>query len=205
MKAPLKSPLAMPSGAPVAPADYPADIEGAVLASVVLSDRNATLAEFEDYLRTVNNRDGRPYEEKTISNYVGPGKNLDVWMTASGLDGDFTVLDVATLNRYFREYYLAHGQGGTHTLQRNLIQLFNYLEHERGFASPYSGALNRYTPVKGRPKTLSAGESARREAAAEDGWCRSEDVGGGTDDIQEEFPEAVSAAVGGGQELAAGS
>jgi integrase/recombinase XerD len=156
MKAPLKSPLAMPSGAPVAPADYPSDIEGAVLASVVLSDRNATLAEFEDYLRTVNNRDGRPYEEKTISNYVGPGKNLDVWMTASGLDGDFTVLDVATLNRYFREYYLAHGQGGTHTLQRNLIQLFNYLEHERGFASPYSGALNRYTPVKGRPKTLSA-------------------------------------------------
>lgn len=156
MKTPLKSPLAMPSGAPVAPADHPADIEGAVLASVVLSDRNATLAEFEDYLRTVNNRDGRPYEEKTISNYVGPGKNLDVWMTASGLDGDFTVLDVATLNRYFREYYLAHGQGGTHTLQRNLIQLFNYLEHERGFASPYSGALNRYTPVKGRPKTLSA-------------------------------------------------
>jgi len=156
MKAPLKSPLAMPSGAPVAPADYPADIEGAVLASVVLSDRNATLAEFEDYPRTVNNRDGRPYEEKTISNYVGPGKNLDVWMTASGLDGDFTVLDVATLSRYFREYYLAHGQGGTHTLQRNLIQLFNYLEHKRGFASPYSGALNRYTPVKGRPKTLSA-------------------------------------------------
>lgn len=144
----------MPPGAPVAPADYPADIEGAVLASVVLSDRNATLAEFEDYLRTVNNRDGRPYEDKTISNYVGPGKNLDAWMTAIELDGDFTALDVATLNRYFREYYLAHGQGGTHTLQRNLIQLFNYLEHERGFASPYSGgALNRYTPVKGRPKT----------------------------------------------------
>ncbi len=78
-------------------------------------------------------------------------------MTASGLDGDFTVLDVATLNRYFREHYLAHGQGGTHTLQRNLIQLFNYLEPERVFASPYSGALNRYTAVKGRPKTLSAG------------------------------------------------
>jgi hypothetical protein len=72
MRTPLKSPLAMPSGAPVTPADHPADIEGAVLASVVLSDRNATLAEFEDYLRTVNNRDGRPYEEKTISNYVGP-------------------------------------------------------------------------------------------------------------------------------------
>jgi hypothetical protein len=26
--------------------------------------------------RTVNNRDGRPYEEKTISNYAGPARNL---------------------------------------------------------------------------------------------------------------------------------
>jgi hypothetical protein len=104
------------------PADHPADIEGSVLASVVLSDRNATLAEFEDYLRTVNNRDGRPYEEKTISNYVGPGKNLEVWMTGRGPDGDFTILDVATLNRYFRDYCLEHGQGGTHTLQRNLTR-----------------------------------------------------------------------------------
>ena len=39
------------------PCEHPADIEGAVLASVVLGDRNVTLAEFEDYLRTVNNRD----------------------------------------------------------------------------------------------------------------------------------------------------
>jgi hypothetical protein len=127
-----------------------------VLTGSALSDSGATLAEFEDYLRTVNNRDGRPYEEKTIINYVGPGKNLDAWMTGNGIDGDFTVLDVRTLNRYFREYYLEHGQGGTHTLQRNLIQLFNYLEHERGSASPYQGdALNRYAPLKGRPKTLS--------------------------------------------------
>ncbi len=60
-------------------------------------------------------------------------------MTANEMDGDFTVLDTATLNKYFREYYLAHGQGGTHTLQRNLIQLFNYLERERGSMSPYQG------------------------------------------------------------------
>ena len=38
-----------------------------MLTGTVLSDRGATLAEFEDYLRTVNNRDGRPYEEKTMS------------------------------------------------------------------------------------------------------------------------------------------
>ena len=73
-------------------------------------------------------------------------------MTDNGIDGDFTVLNVPTLNRYFRDYYLEHGQGGTHTLQRNLIQLFNYLEHERGLTNPYRG--NRYAPVKGRPKTL---------------------------------------------------
>jgi len=70
----------------------------------VLSDREATLAEFEDYLRTVNNRDGRPYEGKTISAYAGPGKHLDKWLTAQGVDGDFTAADTALLNKYFREY-----------------------------------------------------------------------------------------------------
>ena len=39
-------------------------------------------------------------------------------MTRNGIDGDFTVIDVPTLNRYFRDYYLKHGQGGTHTIQR---------------------------------------------------------------------------------------
>jgi integrase/recombinase XerD len=153
-KPPLKSPLAVPSGPSAVPV-LPADAAGAAGTGAVLSERGATLAEFEDYLRTVNNRDGRPYEEKTIVSYVRPGKNLDAWMTGNGMDGDFTVLDAATLNRYFRDYHREHGQGGTHTLQRNLIQLFNYLEHERGFASPYRGdGLNRYAPVKGRPKTL---------------------------------------------------
>jgi len=150
----LKSPLAAPSGTSAVTAPT-ADAEGAALTGTVLSARGATLAEFEDYLRTVNSRDGRPYEEKTIVNYVGPGKNVDAWMTGNGVVGDFSVLDVPTLNRYFRDYYLKHGQGGTHTLQRNLIQLFNYLKHERGFANPYRGdGLNRYAPVKGRPKTL---------------------------------------------------
>ena len=35
---------------------------GGAGARAQLSDRESTLAEFEDYLRTVNNRDGRPYE-----------------------------------------------------------------------------------------------------------------------------------------------
>jgi hypothetical protein len=58
-------------------------------------------------------------------------------------------------DRYFRGYYLEYGQGGTHTQQRNLIQLFNFPERERGFATPYADRLNRYAAVKGRPKTLS--------------------------------------------------
>ena len=112
------------------------------------------MAEFADYLRTVNNRDGRPYEGKTIEAYLIPCRNLDKWLTAKGIEGDFTVADTALLNRYFREYYLEHGQGGTHTLQRNLIQLFNYLQREHGHPTPYGEALNRYAEVKGRPKTL---------------------------------------------------
>ncbi len=155
-KTPLKSPLAMPSAVPSLAGISAAEGLGAALTDVVLTDRGATISEFEDYLRTTNNRAGRPYEEKTIENYAGPCRNLDTWMTANGICGDFTVLDAPTLNRYFRQYYLDHGQGGTHTLQRNLIQLFNFLEHQRDFASPYGGdGLNRYAAPKGRPKTLS--------------------------------------------------
>ena len=47
-----------------------------MLEGLILSDRAATLAEFEDFLRTTNNRDGRPYEEASINAYVTPGKNL---------------------------------------------------------------------------------------------------------------------------------
>ena len=151
----LKSPLAAPGQATQADVTRAASALTAAVQSP-LTDRESTLAEFEGYLRTVNNRDGRPYEEKTISVYSVPAKNLDGWLTANGIDRDFTVVDTALLNRYFREYYLEHGQGGTHTLQRNLIQLFNFLERERGFASPYTDGLNRYAAVKGRPKTLSA-------------------------------------------------
>jgi len=39
--------------------------------------------------------------------------------------------------------------------QRNLIQLFNYLQREYGHPSPYAAGLNRYAEVRGRPKTLS--------------------------------------------------
>jgi site-specific recombinase XerD len=148
---PLKSPLAVPSGS-----EAREHLSPPVLRRERLTDRAATRAEFEDFLRTTTNRDGRPYEEATISAYVCPAKTLDQWMTANGIEGDYTQADTATLNRFFREYYRANGQGGTHTLQRNLIQLFNYLEREHAHASPYKTGLNRYSEVKGRPKTLSA-------------------------------------------------
>jgi len=149
---PLKSPLALASD--YGRANEPAASSGS--RRTALTDRGVTLAEFEDHLRTANNRDGRPYEEKTINAYVAPAKNLDGWMTGAGIDGDFTCADTALLNRYFREYYLDHGQGGTHTLQRNLIQLFNFLARERDHPTPYTDGLNRYAEVKGRPKTLGA-------------------------------------------------
>jgi integrase len=152
----LKSPLAVPGSGSTSAGGSSADGTAAVVQPVPLDDRESTIAEFEGYLRTVNNRDGRPYEEKTIVVYLGPVKNLDAWMTANGIEGDFTEADAVTLNRYFREYYLEHGQGGTHTLQRNLLQLFNFLEKERDYPNPYTGErLNRYAAVKGRPKTLS--------------------------------------------------
>ena len=43
-----------------------------------LDDRAVTMAEFEGYLRTVNNRDKRPYEEKTIVAYLGPARTRHV-------------------------------------------------------------------------------------------------------------------------------
>jgi hypothetical protein len=36
-------------------------------------------------------------------------------MSEQDIDGDFTAIDTTLLNRYFREYYRQHGQGGTHT------------------------------------------------------------------------------------------
>src|SRR5580700_2597565 len=106
---PLKSPLAvassqLPSGLPPgAPGARPAP-------KTALSEREATTAEFEDYLRTTTNRDDRPYEEATINAYVSPAKHLDRWMTRTEITGDFTAAGTALLNRYFREYYREHGQ-----------------------------------------------------------------------------------------------
>ena len=118
--------------------------------------RAATLAEFADYLRTIPNRDGRPFQPATVSTYVFAGRALDTWMTGEDIDGDFTTVDTAMLNRFFRDYFRQHGQGGTNAQQRNLRHLFNFLQREEGHPHPYDGDLHRYTEVKRRPATLSA-------------------------------------------------
>ena len=150
---PLKSPLAVTSGR-LTPGIRTGTADDQSIRETALTERKATIAEYEDYLRTTTNRDDRPYEEGSINAYVSPAKHLDGWMTERGIGGDFSTVDTATLNRYFREYYRDHGQGGTHTLQRNLRQLFNYLEAECASPSPYTAALNLYAPLKGRPVTL---------------------------------------------------
>ena len=139
-----------------------------------LSDREATLAEFRDYLRTVNNRDGRPFEEKTISVYCDPPRNPDRWTTAGKTDGDFTAAGTALLNRYSRDYYLHHGQGGTHTAQRNPIQLLNFPEHERGPATPDTDALGARRSRDGRRhyRASSPATCSRSPAAARRGTSR---------------------------------
>jgi hypothetical protein len=53
-------------------------------------------------------------------------------MTVQDIDGDFTVVDTAMLNRYFRDYYREHGQGRTNAQQRNLLPLFKFLQEEYG-------------------------------------------------------------------------
>jgi integrase/recombinase XerD len=152
---PLKSPLASPSGHSAAQPGR-AGTDEAPLARAELPPRTLQLSEFASYLRTVNNRDGRPYDDSTIKTYAYPARSLDRWMEANDIHGDFTVVDTVMLNRYFRDYFDRRGQGGTNAQQRNLLQLFNFLQHEYGYPHPYTGDLNRYAEVRGRPKTLAA-------------------------------------------------
>ena len=117
--------------------------------------RTATLDEFADYLRTITNRDGRPFQPATVDTYVYAGRALDAWMSAANIDGGFGVVDTAMLNHFFRDYFRRHGQGGTNAQQRNLRHLFNFLQREEGLAHPYTDDMHRYTEVKHRPATLS--------------------------------------------------
>lgn len=117
----------------------------------------ATVQEYATYLRATNNRRGRPYAEQTVRTYVKAAKALARWMTEEGTADDFTVVSTVTLNLFLRDYYNAHGQGGTATTSRNLRKFFSYLEDEYGVTNPYRDRkLQHYSPPKeAKPKTLS--------------------------------------------------
>ncbi|MBD0738607.1 hypothetical protein BGM09_35270 [Streptomyces sp. CBMA29] len=131
--------------------------------------RTAMLDELDLHLSTTNNRYGRPYQRKTINAYRFAGVALHNWMTETSIEGGFTAVSTADLNRFFRWHYQTHDlpksqdgkggyTGGTNTLQRNLRPLFRYLAEEYDQSNPYdSPKLHRYaTPPLGKPKTLSA-------------------------------------------------
>jgi integrase len=169
---PRKSPLRVPAGTPsLAAVGRPlAEMTGEQLRAMMIS-------EFGQWLRSRTNKEKRPFQEETITAYQVAARALDAWMTSAGLDGDFTACDTGVLNRFFRDYRAAHGQGGTNTKQRNLRHLFTWLEDQYGHPHPYTDGLNRYAPVKVRPSTLSADFISDLLAATGGGRGRSfEDV-----------------------------
>ncbi|WP_234354484.1 tyrosine-type recombinase/integrase [Streptomyces sp. NRRL WC-3618] len=130
--------------------------------------RLALITELELHLSTTTNKHGRPFQRRTINAYKYAATQLHHWLTAQKVSGDFTSVDTATLNRFFRWYYQEHDvpksqdgkggyTGGTNTVQRNLRALFSYLAEEYDHTDPYEDPkLQRYaTPPMGKPKTLS--------------------------------------------------
>ena len=85
-KRPVRSPLSADSHGTTAVARTRIQTPG-----TSKSPRDASIADFCDYLRTTNNRNGRPYEEATVENYVYAARALGRWMSAEGIDRDFTV------------------------------------------------------------------------------------------------------------------
>jgi site-specific recombinase XerD len=141
--------------------------------------RRLMISEFRDWLGTRTSRDRRPFQPDTIAAYADAAIALDAWMSAEGIEAEFTGCGTATLNRFFAAYHAAHGQGGTNTKQRNLRQLFTWLEREHDHPHPYTDELQRYSPAKNRPSTLAGsfitdllevtgGGKARRFADARD-------------------------------------
>ncbi|UUU23313.1 tyrosine-type recombinase/integrase [Streptomyces sp. DSM 40750] len=130
--------------------------------------RLAQISELELHLSTTTNRQGRPFQRRTINAYKYAATQLHHWLTAQKTAGDFTAVDTGTLNRFFRWYYQTHDvpksqdgkggyTGGTNTVQRNLRALFSYLSEEYDTTDPYRDPkLQKYaTPPMGKPKTLS--------------------------------------------------
>ena len=163
--APLKSALRMATRPDMGPGPDPA---GSTLVAnpaaripsraVSAADmRQMMISEFAAWLGTqVSKKTKRPYQPHTITDHAAAPARLSRWMTAQGIEEDFTACDVAMLNWFFAGYLASHTQGGTNTLQRNLAHIYGWLEKTYGHPDPYASRdLNRYAPVKNRPTTLS--------------------------------------------------
>lgn len=61
--------------------------------------RKMMISEFCESLQARTNRDGRPFQEDTVSAYRDAAVALDAWMTKAELEADFTGCDTAVLNR----------------------------------------------------------------------------------------------------------
>lgn len=119
-----------------------------------LPTSQATAEEYGIYLRATVNKQGRPYQEKTIRTYAEAVRTLGQWMSRQGIE-DFR-LDTDTLNKFFRDYNDSHDRGGTNSVQRNLRIFFQWLEDEFDHPNPYRDRrLHRYSAPTGvKPKTL---------------------------------------------------
>src|SRR5258705_9552 len=62
--------------------------------------RRLMISGYRDWLRSRTNRDGRPFQDDTVSAYADAAIALDAWMTRERIDGDFTACGTAMLNRF---------------------------------------------------------------------------------------------------------
>ena len=74
-RGPLCSPLAAAPHSPSAASRSVASSGRTAAFAAVPDPRSVTLDEFDEYLRAVNDRDGRPYEQATINAYVYPPRH----------------------------------------------------------------------------------------------------------------------------------
>jgi hypothetical protein len=65
--------------------------------------RRLMISEFRDWLLTRTSRDKRPFQPDTIAAYADAAIALDAWMSAEGIETEFTGCDTAMLNRFFAD------------------------------------------------------------------------------------------------------
>jgi hypothetical protein len=145
---PLKTPLAVTAGYPAPAGPLPESAAAVTPVRPELPRRELQLSEFADHLRSINSRESRPYEESTISTLVYPAKALGRHPAANGIAGDFTAVDTAMFNRYFRDYYTTAAKAGLTPSNRTCSSYSNSCRASTATRNPYTEKLNRYAEEK---------------------------------------------------------